>query len=148
MMITPTGIEVMTIGALVGLVTSLLNKKLINRDRMEEIQKQTKEYQKQLKEAQKEKNTKKMEEINKKMMPLMTEQMKMSFKPMMYTFVPIILLFTWLGSKYGQLGVLANIPLILKTEWGWLGLYILSTLIVTLTIEAIHKQYRKAKKKK
>ena len=69
MIITPAGLEVTIIAAVIAFITNLLNKVLINKDRMEEIQQKIKDSQKEMREAQKEKNMKKIEDINKEIMP-------------------------------------------------------------------------------
>lgn len=147
MIISPAGFEVAIISVIASIFSSAVNKIMINRDRTEKIQERVKQLQKEMNEAIKADPKADVSAKNTELMQLMKEQMNMSFKPMIFTALPFIIVLSAVGTRYGPAGfVVSGVPLLDKL--GWLGWYILLSLIVTMTIEIIYSQYRKAKKKK
>ncbi|MEM0372588.1 MAG: EMC3/TMCO1 family protein [archaeon] len=147
MIISPAGYEVAAIAVIGALISSIINKKLVNRDRTEFIQERVKELQKEMNEALKKDPKADISGKNAEIMALMKEQMSMSFKPMMYTAIPFIIVLSAVGIRYGPAGfVVSGVPLF--NNLGWLGWYILVSLITTIIIETAYSQYRKAKKRK
>jgi len=147
MIVTPAGYEVAAITILIAVLSSIVNKVLINRDRMEAIQERTKELQKEMTAATKENNDKKVSELNSELMKLMSEQMKMSFKPMLITYIPFIIILGLINTTYEKAGFVAtNVPLL--GDLTWLGWYILIAVSTSLIVEMIYSRYRKMKKAK
>jgi uncharacterized membrane protein (DUF106 family) len=147
MIITPAGYEVAAITVLIAVLSSIVNKVLINRNRMEAIQERTKELQKEMTAATKENNDKKVTELNSELMKLMSEQMKMSFKPMLVTYILFIIILGLINTMYEKAGFVAQgVPLL--GDLTWLGWYILIAVLTSLIVEMIYSNYRKMKKAK
>ena len=68
----------------------------------------------------------------------MMEQMRHSFKPMLYTMIPFLLVFSWLRTTYDGSGNVVLFSFILPViGWdglGWLGWYILSSMVVSIIL--------------
>ena len=95
-------LTVFFIGCLVSLFIVVLQKLLIDYDKMEAMQEQSKELQKELRAAQQSGDPKALAKVQKKQMeflPQQTELMKMQFKPTIITMVPILLVF---GGMYAN----------------------------------------------
>lgn len=93
-------VGVFIIGSIVGFVTTLANKLLVDQDRLQIIQKDMKGFQSEMMKAQKSGDPKAMADMQKKQsefMDLQKEMMLNSFKPMIVTFVPIIIIFYWMA---------------------------------------------------
>lgn len=138
-MITQAGIEIITLGVLISLINFAANKRLVDQKKLKEIRKRQKELQKELKKMQGDPGNKRLQEINKELLDLMKEQTNMSMKPLMYTTIPILIIIGFMSMRYGSLGVIAEIPLPFHSKFGWLGLYILSSLITTIILEIAYK---------
>lgn len=146
---TPAALEVMLIAIAISIGTSLVNKKIINQDRMDEIKKEISDFQKRYNDAKKsgdEKRIKEMMEEQKKMMGLTKEMMINSFKPMAITIVPILVIFFFLNNNYGPLGNIIELP-ILNWSLSWFWWYLIIAITASIIMEAIYKRYRKAKKR-
>lgn len=146
---TPEAIQIIIIAIAVSLGSTLLNKKIVNQDRMEEIKAQISAFQKKLNAAKKkgdEKEIKKLEEEQKQMLGLTKEMFINSFKPLLYTFIPVIIIFVTLNSHYGGLGNIIELPL-LNWELNWFWWYIIVSVLTAVIFELFYKRYRKAKKK-
>ena len=142
--------QVMLIAIAVSLGTTLVNKRIINQDRMDEIKKQISDFQKRYNETKKsgdEEKIKEMTEEQKKMMGLTKEMMINSFKPMAITIVPILVIFYFLSNTYGSLGDIVRLP-VLNWNLSWFWWYIMVAVLTSIIMEIVYKQYRKAKKRK
>lgn len=108
---------------------------------LKELKTQVKTYQVQMKEHKS--NPQKLMEIQKESMGLNMKYMKHSMKPMLFTFIPIILIFGWLNttSAVGTKDIISwgfSIPLF-GTGLGWLGTYIISSIIFSTILRKIMK---------
>ncbi len=149
--------------ALLSGISIAIHRKLVDPKRMEEIRKKIEEHQKRYLEAQKsgdKKELQKLEAEQEEIMALVKENMYNSFKPMFIT-TPIVLFIIWMfGSMYGSLGAIINLPFGLPIltrpfpEMGvqngidWLGLYIVSAIIISLTLQLIIKRIDKRREQK
>ena len=94
-------ITIMLIGVIISFIIVLLQKLLIDYDRMNEIQGAMKELQNEMRAAQKAGDPKALAKVQKKQMELMPqnmELMKMQMKPTFITMIPILIIY------YGMLG--------------------------------------------
>ena len=80
----------------------------------------------------------KLAELQKKIMPINMKLMAQSFKPMLLTIVPFIIIFALLGKVYGNMTIVPfsfHFPLSrLATGLGWVGTYIIFSMILTTVI--------------
>ena len=101
-------IFITALSAVISLAVSLVNKKIVDYDKMALYQKTVKEYMEIKKQHMKTKD-KKLERKLKRMEPryreAQAELSKMSLKPMMYTTLPILIMFFVLA------GIFVEIPL-------------------------------------
>lgn len=94
-------LTIMIIAAFIAFFIVLLQKLLIDYDKMEEMQNEMKELQTELREAQKAGDPKALAKVQKKQMEFMPKQkelMTMQFKPTLITMIPILLIY------YGMVG--------------------------------------------
>jgi len=93
---------------------------------------------KKQKEVMKEKNPKKMQEIQQEVMKKSMEQMKhtMNFKIMLVTMLPLFVALAAIRAAYTPFGKILNLG-IFGWELGWLGTYILFSIISSLIMKKI-----------
>lgn len=94
-------LTVLAIAAIIAFFIVILQKLLIDYDKMEEIQNEMKELQKDLRAAQQSGDPKALAKVQKKQMEFMPKQkdlMTMQFKPTLITMIPILIVF------YGMVG--------------------------------------------
>ena len=134
--ITGDGEIIALISIILVLMSSLVRRAMIDREKMEETKKKMKEHQEKLKKISKSGNTKEMQRVQSEFMSLTMEQMKQSFKPMLITFVPFILVFGWLKGEYGNVGTVATI---LGFDLGWFWWYFICAMVFSLILNKIFK---------
>ncbi len=102
---------------------------------MKELKKDLKKYQEQMKLHKS--DFVRMKEIQKKSMEVNMKYMKQSFKPMIITMIPFFAVFIWLR------GIYENVIVIPLSFWaghlGWIGTYIILSLIYTTIIRKLMK---------
>ncbi len=83
-------------------------------------------------------------EISKKAMEKNMILMRHSMRPTLYTFVPLIIIFSWLRNSFKGMGDVVtwgfSIPLF-GIGLGWLGLYIISSIIFSVVLRKLLKIY-------
>jgi len=151
----------MVIGVAVGitLFSSLLHRKMVNRNKMDEIRAKIEAHQKKYLAAQDAKDKKKIAQLDKEqsqIMKLVKENMMASMKPSLVT-LPVVLLIIWLmGSWYGKIGAIIEMPfgipfltkafegainpitgLAIERGMDWFGLYILIAIGTALILELV-----------
>ncbi len=142
----------------ITLFSSLLHRKVVDRKRMDEIRKQIESHQKEYTEASKSGDKKKMAQLDseqKQIMGLVKENMMASMKPTLIT-MPVVLILIWLmGSWYGELGPIIDLPFGLPfltnavEEAGivngvnWFGIYISTALTTALSLELVLRRILK-----
>ncbi len=124
-------------------ITTIIYKLLTDQILLKELKTQVKNHQKEMRNHKN--DPQKMMEIQKKAMTLNLKYMKHSMKPMLFTFIPIILIFGWLRNHplIGGKDILVwgfKLPL-LGTGLGWLGTYILFSIIFSIIIRKFLKVY-------
>jgi uncharacterized membrane protein (DUF106 family) len=140
--------EITLITFFLSVTLFIVNKKLVNQNRLEEIKATVKAHQNKMKEAKKNKDedaVKQLESEQKQVMSLTSEMMKMSMKPLMYTTIPFLGLFWFLGQTYSGEGIVIIVPVLGSLDW--IGWYILSAIFFGMISEGIYQKYRKSKKK-
>jgi uncharacterized membrane protein (DUF106 family) len=132
--------SVVIISFIVTLMTTLVYKFLTNQKEMKELKENMKAFQKQVKENKH--DVEKVKNIQKEMMAMQMKYMRHSWKPMLYTFLPLILIFGWMRATFNSgIDVLSwgsNIPLF-GTGLGWLGIYIISSIIFSTILRKYMK---------
>jgi len=109
--ITHEGQVILLIAFAVTLVSSLVTRAFIDRDKMKKLREEMKQHQEKIKEATKSKDTKALQKHQEEFMKLTMEQMSHSFKPMIITIIPILLIFGWVRANYGDIGSVHNVTL-------------------------------------
>jgi len=149
-LMTSSAIEVAFIAIAIGLATSLISKKLVNQDRMDELKAKAKKMQDEYKDAIKSGDKARIDKAKaeqKEMMGIYKEITMSGFKPMLITFVPILLVIFFLRSTYGDLGNIVELPFF-NWQLSWFWWYFIVVIITGISIEITYKQYRKRKKAK
>ncbi|OYT43353.1 MAG: hypothetical protein B6U88_01205 [Candidatus Aenigmarchaeota archaeon ex4484_56] len=129
-------IIVITISILIALFTSILQKKLVDIELVKSIKKELKEINNEMKKSDK-------DELNKllsKSMELQSKLMKQTMKPMIYSSGVILLVFYLLSvyCKNATIVLPFSIPFI-GNSLGWVGTYILFSIISSLIFRKIFK---------
>ena len=117
---------------IVSLAITLVNKAMVNQERLKELRKKQKDIQEEMKKHKD--NPTKMMEMQKEMMGHMGESMKSSMLPMLVTFLPLILLFGWLRSVFSAEIIPGQVVLN-----GWIWWYIGASLASSLIFRKIFK---------
>ncbi|GEM_PF-1712730 len=145
----PVYVEITLITFILSLLLFVVNKKLVNQDRLAQIRAEIKQYQDNMKAAQKEGNQEKVKNLEveqQKMMGLTKEMMSMTTKPMLYTTIPFLGIYWYLGSIYGTAGIVITLPVVGGLTWvGW---YIITAVLFGIISEYAYQHYRKRKKAK
>ena len=135
-------IGVIIISLILTSLVTLVYKLFTNQEMLKTMKQQLKDYQKQMSELKSQ--PEKMMEIQKKSMELNMQYMKHTMKPTLFTFLPIIIIFSWLRDSFLNKGDIItwsfNIPLF-GTGLGWLGTYIISSIIISILLRKIFKIY-------
>ncbi len=131
------------IAIIVSAILTIINKLLVNQERVKEIQKYVSEYNKKLMQATKEKNqeaVKALEGEKQKVMQMQSELMKMQL-PVFAALIPFFAVFAVLGNiaDSNQWGQFINLPWgsvipflgLADGKLGWLGWYILTSIPMT-----------------
>lgn len=141
--------EITLITFILSLLLFIVNKKLVNQDRLAQIRLEIKQYQDNMKAAQKENNPEKIKQLDgdqSKMMSLTKEMMSMTTKPMLYTTIPFLLIYGYLGSVYASSGIVITLPVVGGLDWvGW---YIITAVFFGAISEYLYQHYRKRKRAK
>jgi uncharacterized membrane protein (DUF106 family) len=148
-------------------ITKILQRKLIDRKKMLEYQKQIKEDQKGfnllLKEA--EKNKREIEELQTRILKQNTEMLNMNMKLSLFTMPAFLVAFWFLGNLYSNQNLVSVIPLPkfsdfnllnpvswipigLSVEAGYYKMYFFYYIISTIVLGFIEKAYDQIKNKK
>ena len=120
------------ISLILTLLVTLIYKYTTNQKAMKELKDELKSLQGKMKEH-KEDNSKMME-IQKEAMEKNIKYMKHTFVPMILTFLPIIIIFGWIKLVYDPLGKIFFM-------FGWLGTYIIFSIIFSYGLRKILKVY-------
>ncbi len=135
-------IGVIIISFILTSLVTFVYKIFTDQEMLKNMKEQLKNYQKQMRELKSE--PEKMMEIQKKSMELNMQYLKHTMKPTLFTFLPIIIIFGWLRTFFlNKPDVIiwsTNIPL-LGTGLGWLGTYIISSIIISIILRKIFNIY-------
>ena len=121
------------ISFILTLIVTLIYKYTTDQKSMKDLKDELKNLQKKMKEH-KEDNSKMME-IQKEAMEKNIKYMKHTFVPMILTFLPIIIIFGWIKAEYAEEGK------IFFGLFGWLGTYIIFSIIFSYGLRKILKVY-------
>lgn len=134
----------------------VLQRKLVNRRRLKELQKQVKEDQKKYFELVKEaeKNKKEIEEINPRMMKAQMEMMNAQMKVSLITLPVFLAVLFFLNEWFVKVQLVSPIPVVQFTNWWPVGLtttpgyyeayitYSILTTIICMGIERVYDSIR------
>lgn len=137
-------ISIIVFSFIITLILTFLYKKLISKEKMDELKGRQKELREKMKENRD--NPEKLSEIQKEMMQASMKSMKLTFKPMIITFIPILLLIYGLRKLYMDWANIGNIisfggadlPII-GTGAGWLLCYIFFGFAFSLILRKLFK---------
>lgn len=129
--------SVIILSFLITLLITVIYKYTTDQNYMKEIRTKQKQYQKEMKDLRD--DPKAMMEKQKEAMSLTGKYFKHSMKPMIYTFLPIILIFGWMRTQYIVEGVSVKMLNLGIVNFGWLGTYIIFSIIFSTLIRKIMK---------
>lgn len=126
---------VIIISFIITAFITFIYKFMTDQEMMKSLREELKKFQKEMKELRN--NPQKMMETQKKAMDVNMKYMMHSFKPMFITLIPIIIIFGWLRSTYDSETVILNLPF--GIHFGWLGTYIISSIIFSTVLRKVFK---------
>lgn len=134
-------LSIIVISLVLSLSTTFIYRYLTDQTLMKELKKQLKANQKRIKEAKG--DTEKMMAIQKEAMHTNMKYMSQSMKPMLFTIIPFLLIFAWLRGIFSGIVVIPlpfGMPFSeLETGLGWIGTYIIFSMIFTTTFRKLLK---------
>lgn len=134
--VTGEGETIAVISIALMVMSSLVRRAMIDREKMAETKKKLKEHQKKMKDTSKKGSSKEMQEAQSEFMSLTMEQLKHSFRPMLITFIPFILVFGWLRDEFEGVGTVATL---LGFDLGWFWWYFICAMLFSLTLNKVFK---------
>ena len=134
--ITPPGETIALISFGLSMMSSLVRKAVLDKDRMNEMKEKLKEKKKLLSEATKSGDAKKMQKEQEEFMKLNMENMKYSLKPVIFTFIPFMIIFQWLRGEFDPVGTVVTL---FNFDLTWLWWYILCSMISSIILNKLLK---------
>jgi len=138
------------LSVLFGCISFIVNRKLGNRRRVKEIQKEINDFNAELKKATKEKDEKKIKKVNEReeeLSKLMTEMMMLSFKPLVVVLPLFWLAYAWLLPSLFPADFIVHLDFHLPSSimfwnpWkdylGYRGVFIYCLVLVGFALELI-----------
>ena len=129
-------------------LVTLSYKFLTNQETLKRLRQESNDLRKKIKEENKinKDNPEKLMEMQKRMMDMSFEQMRHTFKPMIINFLPLIILFWWIRNSVPDSQVILTLPfsipkLGMNTGFGWLGIYIIISLVFNQVFKKLLKVY-------
>lgn len=135
---------VFIVSIIMTLIVTIVYKYVTNQKKLKEMKEEMKVIRQEMKECKD--DHQKLMALQKKSFERSMEQMKHTMKPMLITFIPLIIVFGWLRGTFTAETVLwelpFNIPKLGSNEgFGWLGIYIIVSLIFSTIFRKIMKVY-------
>ncbi len=129
---------IVMISFIVTLLTTLVYKYFTDQEALKKIKEDNKKLQDEMK-IHKDNPAKVMALQKEAFSKGFLEPMKHQLKPLLITFIPIILIFSWLGKTYGVNDV--KYINFLFIHLGWLGTYIVFSIIFSMILRKMMKVY-------
>ena len=132
--------SVIVISLILTLLVNLAVKFLSDQKAMKTLKEETKLLNEEMKKFKNDPS--KYLELQKKAMQSNLEYMKHSMRPTLFTLLPLLLIFGWLRETFPREEILINLPFslpLIGSSFGWLGTYILSSLIFNIIIRKVLK---------
>lgn len=136
--ITPAGKEIALIALGIALTSSMVNKIVLDKEKMKEMKEKMSHHQKEMKKAAKSSDSKRSQELQGEYMKMLMEHMKHSFRPAIITIIPFIVIFRWLRVTYGEIG---NVATLFGISLSWFGWYLICVMIISMILNRILKAY-------
>lgn len=128
--------DVLIISLIITFLVTLAYKFLTDQVKMKELKSRMKEIQEKMKVDRTN------QDLQKEMWGIQGQFFKHSMKPMLFTFLPLILIFNWMRVTFDSgkdiIEWSVSIPLF-GTGLGWLGVYIISSIIFSTIVRKIMK---------
>jgi uncharacterized membrane protein (DUF106 family) len=132
------------ISFILTLTTTLIYKYATDQKKLKALREESSTLRKELMNSKN--DPKKLEELNSRSMQISMEQFKHTLKPMLITFLPAILVFGFLNKTLLPSKVIWKLPFSIwkigdNSGFGWLGIYILSSMVYSAILRKILKVY-------
>ncbi|MBD3389293.1 MAG: DUF106 domain-containing protein [Candidatus Altiarchaeales archaeon] len=132
--LTHAGQAITLISFAIASLRTLVRFKFTDIPKLTENKEKIKAHQERMKDAQKKKDYEAVQRHQREMMSASMEQMKHSMKPMIYSMLPYLVIFGWLKTHFAQTGIVATI---FGFSLGWLGWYILCSMITSMAVQRV-----------
>ena len=121
--------SIIVISFIITLIVTLIYKYTTDQKLLKGIREEMKQLQQEAKKHRE--NPEHMMQINQEILKKNGILMKSSLKPTLFTLIPIIIIFGWLRTTFGAETNLINI---FGIKFGWLGTYILSSIVFSIVL--------------
>lgn len=141
--------EIGIIAVITAALSQVLYHIVVNHDFVDEAKEEIKGMQKELKNHKP--GEKEYNEILNKQMSLNMKVMKQTMKPTMITIIPYMLMFAFLSRVYTDMQILQlpfTLPIWNKDWLGWVGTFILFSIVISTILQQVLKRHRKKKREK
>ena len=132
--------NVIVISFILSLLVNLTVKFLSNQEVMKKLKEESEFFKEEMKKFKNE--PAKLIELQKKAMETSFKYMQHSMRPTLFTLVPLLIIFGWLRNTFTAGETLINLPFsvpLIGSSIGWLGTYIISSLIFNLILRKLFK---------
>jgi len=133
-------ITILSIGAILITVTTLINKKFLGTGRALEVKNQMQEIREKMLHAQKNGDTENMNKHMSEMMKINSEYFMHSFKPLIISMFLVILILPWLKATYTGMTI-ATLPSVFPYvggfELSWFYWYMICSFSLSMIIRKI-----------
>ena len=128
-------VDIFIITLVITLFTTLINKYMTDQVKIKALREEMKQLNKKMRETMK-KDPQKAQEMQKEIMKRNMENLKENFKPkiLLITFLPLLIVFFYIKELYGPLGEFLPLGI---TEFGWLGTYMLFSVVNSLVLKKL-----------
>ena len=132
--------NIIVISFLLTLLVNLTVKFLSDQKAMKSLKEEGESLKEEMKKHKD--NPQKLMEMQKQAMESSLKYMRHSIWPMLFTMFPLLIIFGWLGKTFQPGETLINLPFsipLIGSGLGWLGTYIISSIIFNLIIRKVLK---------
>ncbi len=127
--------DIIIISFILTLIVNLAMKFFTNQNVMKSLKEETEFFKQEMKKFKN--DPQKLIEIQKKSMETSMKYLKHSMPATLVTLLPLLLIFGWLRTTFPPEKILLNLPF--GIELGWLGSYILFSIIFSIALRKILK---------
>ncbi len=132
--------NIIVISFILTIIVNLAVKFLSDQKVMKILKEESEFFKEEMKKFKNE--PQKLLELQKKAMETSLKYMRHSLKPTLFTLIPLLIIFNWLSKTFSGSEKLINLPFslpLIGSGLGWLGIYIISSIIFNIILRKLLK---------